>query len=824
MRIHRRFTIKCFCSLALLCWFSVSPGCKKTSETADHSESQKSAQRDSGFEILQKTVAKYESARSYQDEAVLKLEYRLRGKWVEEYHPQSVVFERDEKDLVQFSCKLFHARIRQDKNRMTCFVFDLPTGNLDDQVWIQPVSHSRRETWGKLLGDPIARHFISGRSEIPVRERKDSPIPMIYPFTLGLLQGFGNPDGFKDSKSVELVSQDDTSFDQLKVKDGDHTHLIWVDKKSGLISRVQLDNRVLTEALQKSPAVTDLKLVVEFRNAKLNESIPSNQFSTQLAKRARPVTQFVKIPEPFPSKLIGYQLPEFSLESDSSAKIESSMLNGGTSTLMMVDATMFHAGDVQKFLALAKKVWSPSTRLTVVLCGEKQVALSTAKQWEKKTKRVNFLFAPQYGICKTLKIEQLPSVVVFDKHLMVHYFKKVGHEPWEADLAAAVQRINNGDDVATEMRHEYEDFLEEYHRKLVQLNPIQKPDSHTSLVSQTIKSKTVRQTTLWSTELKSPGRFCIDRTENSEFYVLEGFRSVAKVSSTGKILKQYTLELPQGVAVTEIQLFKNSSGNRWFVVYSKGGKQVFVFDDHWKKLLTFPSKASSSSTHQIRGVILADLDRDDRGEMYVNVSGSVEQRGLFRIELESGNQHAVFSKSAIERIGLTSILAGKKSCRLLCVTTDRNAIILNEELIPQKTFSLDGLNVKFLCVRKQSSTSCLLVTGNGQSSLIGFRTQPKPTWKSQLPETHGKSPVVSVLPLDFNNRSMWLIADTSGMVSLVQEDQIVDHFQFAATGQDKVKDIQSVQKDGRSLLLVSAGNSLSTVQLDLRKTGESDPE
>ena len=165
----------------LLCCLIVSVflqiGCNRQ-KTADKEPSgnSRAMESDSGRQILEKSISKYQSASSYSDQATLKLSYRLSGKWVEEYHPQSIVFERLASKMDKLSCKIFNARVRIADNRMTCFVFDLPTGNLDDQVWLNPDigTSNHQELWNQLLEDPIARHFISGRSEIPVRERPDS--------------------------------------------------------------------------------------------------------------------------------------------------------------------------------------------------------------------------------------------------------------------------------------------------------------------------------------------------------------------------------------------------------------------------------------------------------------------------------------------------------------------------------------------------------------------------------------------------------------------------------------------------------------------------
>ncbi len=780
----------CWVCLFTLCLAFVN-GCRTDQPQVENQTGQSQADNGvAGNEILRKSIARYRDAQTYSDQAILKLHYRLSGKWVEEYHPQSVMFQRDDRGNDRFSCKIFNARIRANEKCMTCFVFDLPTGNLDDQVWYNAVKKSNVECWSQLLADPIARHFISGESEIPICQQSDSPLPVIFPITLGMLHSELSAAWLSKPDQVSVVTQNDPDVYQLAIKHGQRTHYVWIDKNTYLIQRLQLDNQVLAEALQKSSEVTDLKLVVDFKNAKIDEPIAQEQFATQLAKRARPVKQFVKIPESFPSKLIGYRLPEFALQSDSTAQIDSSMLRRQTTALMFVDAMVFQSDDVARFLKVAAAAWTPTTRLTVVLCGEKQIAVSTSKKLEKKSKRVNFLFDPNYTSCKKLKLRQLPAVVVCDKKLQVHYFKQISNDPWQDAMVTAIKRIDQGDDVASEMRRDYENFLEEYHRQLTLKNPLRKSETSASLVSQTTPSKNFKQVELWSTALNSPGKICIDDRGQLDIFVLEGFRTVAKLSSRGKIIQRKQLEIPANVGVDQIQMYRNNNGNRWFAVYSKGGQQVFVFDDQWKKLFTFPATGQAKQNLQIRDVILADLDRDNRGEMYINIGGTRQHRGVFRIELDSGNQHASYTLQAVDTIGQTTILARNGQTNIFCATSGGQAVVLNAELIPQKTFSLDGFGVRSTQIDAGKINSCLLTMKNDGGSLIGFAANPKPAWKFDFPSSQKIDSIISIIPTKMNGSAMWMTASSNGVVMLIHENRLVDRFQINRTQNSEVRDMK----------------------------------
>ena len=104
-------------------------------------------------EILGAIVEQYSGASSYKDSAVLYLSYRLDGRAIQEPHPWSVAWDRGGR----FAADLFNAKIRCDSTKLSCYVFDIESGNIDNQHLL--VDAAKFEA---LLNDPIASHFISG--------------------------------------------------------------------------------------------------------------------------------------------------------------------------------------------------------------------------------------------------------------------------------------------------------------------------------------------------------------------------------------------------------------------------------------------------------------------------------------------------------------------------------------------------------------------------------------------------------------------------------------------------------------------------------------
>ena len=133
--------------------------------------------------ILEKMIDKCSIARSYQDNAVLYLTYRLNGRAIQEPHPWSVAWNRDG----HFSADWFDSKIRCDGKRFGAYVYDIETGNIDNQQILVPVKDV--VPLDSLFADKVARHFVCGESELPLHDEDLGPQDwLIHPMI-----GFLNP-------------------------------------------------------------------------------------------------------------------------------------------------------------------------------------------------------------------------------------------------------------------------------------------------------------------------------------------------------------------------------------------------------------------------------------------------------------------------------------------------------------------------------------------------------------------------------------------------------------------------------------------------------
>ena len=482
LKMHRRFS-RTVSTLLLLTALALHLGCQDSpsqnqgelpSSNKENGErtSTESELDDGALAIWKQCTQNYASTNTYQDKAILNLQYRLDGRWIEEFHPQSVAFERG----LGLSVKMFHGRIQSDRNRFTCYIYDSATGNLDEQTWIREnLKQAEREIfsaqcWTELLSDPIAKHFLSGESEIPLR--KNDVVPDLFPPAIGLLTNHGELNSaWSNPKSCRLVELDDQDFHVLDLGVNELRHRVWIDRNTSLIQRIQYDSRVLSPVLQESSDVTDLKLIVNFGPTSMNQASTKEIFETRLSDQQKPVEQFVKLPESFPSRLIGQPVPEFDMHSNGGAQIASRRLKGLTTCLFFLQTDFIEQDSLTKYLELADQLRDGRTRIAVVICGQPEVAKRIREQCESQSRNVTIFVDPYYASMKNLEVRHTPTVVVLDSETKIQFFKNLSNDPWKKEVSTAIQRIRRGENIAAEMKKDYQRFLESYHQKVNQANP-----------------------------------------------------------------------------------------------------------------------------------------------------------------------------------------------------------------------------------------------------------------------------------------------------------------------------------------------------------------
>ncbi len=275
--------------LALIC--AAVSGCQNTPTTVD--ESIPEEVQLTGPEIFAEIIRQYETADSYSDQAMLYLNYRIDGRLIQEPQPWSISWSRNG----GLSARLFNTQVQFDGQRMSCFVFDIDSANLDGQQWVSSTSDTAEID--RLLNDPIGQHFMCGYSELPLDETEKSLSTLFVPPTLRLCGGSQSSGWLNQSSTVERLA--DQTIDglpcyvlQLSAASGNYE--LYVNQQSGLIEQLNLPIPFLDPRVRTADEIKDIKLFARFHDAQLNATVDPEIFRVARRDQAKVVGQFISIP------------------------------------------------------------------------------------------------------------------------------------------------------------------------------------------------------------------------------------------------------------------------------------------------------------------------------------------------------------------------------------------------------------------------------------------------------------------------------------------------------------------------------------------------
>lgn len=418
-------------------------------------------------EILASVIERYAQAKSYQDKAVLYLNYQLEGRQTQEPQRWSTVWERGGK----YAGALFNGKVSANGGILSCYIFDIESENLDNQHVL--MAYQNNVPFTELFSDSIAKYFLGGYSDLPLDETKIADWPRLMPPPLTLLvpelsnqwiqgseQSLRLADGDFDGRSCYVVRSlsDDMTAD------------IWIDRETLIIHQMSLPLKLLVGEVVTSPEIKEVQLLAKFHDASFDEPIATAKFAIEDRGDATPLGKFVALPEAIPSRIIGKAVPSFQLIGVPGGPVTSDQFRGKVTAVLWL-AGLSSYSSVQDFDLLARDLSDKRFQFGVVYSDADLKELGSLEVVDElaavsDVKNVNFYFDAAMKASKLFQMNVVPSVVVFDETMQLQFAVPVENANWERDLKAAMLRVADGENVADEMRLSYGRFIESYKKQL----------------------------------------------------------------------------------------------------------------------------------------------------------------------------------------------------------------------------------------------------------------------------------------------------------------------------------------------------------------------
>ena len=600
----------------------------------------------SGQDILTKTLERYAEAPFYSDRGVLYLSYRLEGRAIQEPQPWSVLWNSEGKIAAEW----FNSQIRSDGQQLSCYIYDIETANLDNQQLIL----EEGDLIQKLVDDDIARHFVTGQSEIPLRENLAGKQPFLPP-TIAMLSQSLVPDWLRNPTNVQRHQDEKIDSRDCFVVACTHdqfTWKLWIDQNLGILWQIEFPIELLDERVQESSDVDEIQLVARFHSASFSRSITPDQFAVQLADNSTLVHKFVKLPEAMPSELIGAETPPLNFIDPDGRNIDTQIWKNKVATFIWLAGSdnkqlletyrqivEKYDGDEHHFAAVYSdtQLWQPGS-------GSYQPTVPI-KQFSDQT-GIPIYYDQVLDASAALQLKALPSAAIVDSENRLQFAATLKGPDWNKAVEAAIDRISNGEDLASEMIHEYQQYLEKYHQELLAngANPNGVANEALHQVSKSTRRK-MKVVQAWSTDqLKSPGNILVTHSDDQrQIFAFDGWRTIVELDDRGNVIAREELELPTGTGAGILRTTLDSNGRRWYAVFMKYGQIAYIMNSNWELVASYPQ------TNVAFGKITdCQFARTDDAEVKLFVAFS--QGGIHRMDLESRRNQTV-SQQNVDSLG-----------------------------------------------------------------------------------------------------------------------------------------------------------------------------
>jgi len=789
------------------------PANKPTSAASQPANTDKPPADWSANEVLKRLLATYRQAKTYRDQAVVRLSFRQNGQPLSQEQPNAVAYERPDK----LSLTAFQATLKSDGKELKAKIEDAASNNVDGQMVVRPAPQPLK--LAELARDELLYETISSRL-------RRQPVQLEL-----LLEAGGLIAAFDADAACQRLSDKEHGGRlcyRVEVPSPGGPFVFWVDQKDFLLRRLDYPTQALVPDLANDPSITQLELFADLRNAAIGEKIDPSQFQLEVPATAKLMKAFTRPPPPLPTDLFGQQPAVFSFSRLDGRRISDSELTGKITVLAWYhDNPACEATLQQVSLAAQRLAKEDAVACYAVATDPTSVSNETLQrrlaEWKVELPILRDLEA--FGD-KAFHIEFQPTIVVLDKRGCVQVFQSGGSPELADQLVAIVQRLQRGDDLASEIVNEYRREREKYEQLRSRGGPepgelVEVPEA---VIRQRSEPGKFQIKSLWNCELENAGNILVATAANKPIalFSISGGRSVVEFNSAGKIIAKHPLAIPEQTAITFLRSAVDKSGRRYFVGSSPLAPQFFLFDEQWKLLLAYPPP--NQAQLGVADLALTDLDDDGNFEILVAAAG-----GAGVVALSTQGELRWRNDKLPTALSVALSAADDVGSRAIFVTGDEKGSVTrinrfgNEE--PPVTVGkwpimrifgapFSANDAKSQANLSQANLFGLSTNAKNEPYAIGLNSELAERWNYPLPLGVHQVPIEPVTPSQalFPKSGEWWIAGPDGSVHLIAADgQLFDSF---FTG-SPLTGIAATKLDDQPVLLVSSATGITAFELYL---------
>jgi hypothetical protein len=394
----------------------------------------------------------------------------------------------------------------------------------------------------------------------------------------------------------------------------------------------------------------------------------------------------------------------------------------------------------------------------------------------------------------------------------------------EAELADKLERLLAGQDISRDQfsrfegqRKEYLAWLDRWVEKGLYVgSAAEEQEIPEAKIAPRSEPKAFRLERLWRcTELKSPGNLLVVPAASGppKLLALDSWKTVAEIGPNGKVIASHTLALPEQEAGTFLRSGAGADGKRYYAVSGIMQQQVHLFDENWKKLVSFPEDALKNPHAGIADVQFGDLDGDGKLEMLISYFQDV---GVHGVSLEGKRLWANRTLAMVRRIAVwAQDPKGPRS--LLCTNSLGSLVILDGQGKRQGEISIPRRLVHWIVAAdlrgdQQMDLCGLYLAEFGVSVAVGIDPKGAELWSQALPKGVHRRPVEEIVPgnLAASGPGQWLLPGPDGSIYVITADgKPLDHWDTGSV----ITGLATMAMDGQPVLVLASNEGVEAWQV-----------
>lgn len=809
-RSWRRALVSGCVALSLLIQFGcddASPISSKTSggatETADADPSVAAAKK-----VLDAMAETYKTAKTYADSGTVRLKYTQGERPVDESVDFAVTLERPNKVRLN----LYQALVVSDGAKFSAAIADLDGEVLQVEA---PQELTLEEIYKhELLNGALTNNLAGASPQLAF---------LLNPEAVSLLVS----QGAAPARLLSPGEIEGDACDRIGIERTDGELLLWVDKKTHVLRRVEYPVKTLVETMSTAGAVTGLTLVADFAGARVNEPIDPVAFQFEAPPSAKIVTSFVQRvetprPEP-PSPLLGQQSPEFTFYTLDGRRVTKESLAGKIAVIDFWFTTCAPCGATMPLVQKVFEEYAKDDRVQFYAVsisdpeGGNLAMQKVLQEWKVKmpiVRDVDRFYESAFDI------PGAPALFVIGPDGRVQE-NHIGVNPTLAeDLSQTIQQLLAGKDT-------YEEAQKRYEARLAEFQQAQAASSGSTDVAQEVPNAEIapraepqrfKLTKLWtSSAVKEPGNLLVTRDAGGadRIYALDGFHQAVELNAKGEVAERHVLDVPDGAVIRYLRTATDGAGNRYYAGSASAQQQVHLFDADWKTKLSYPP-VDGGKSDGVSDVQLVDLNGDGQPELNVAFWGA---GGVHNVALDGTRAWHNQGLDLVYRLAPTSadseghrsLLATNRQGTLVALTHDgqqsEHHSVGARYLHSVFTADLDGDG--------QAETCAISRDQGNRESIVGVGPDFTALWENPLPfgwHRHAIEPVTSgkVLP---GAELQWIVAGADGSLLFIGRDgQLLDRHQHGAA----LSGVAAAEIDGKPALLIATSAGVEAWQVEAK--------